>query len=135
MSDDDCTCDDDGRFSPADLDRDADATDRLSTIFGALAEPRRRYLLYHLSEKSGEVAERSELVAVVRDAEAAAGDGADGPSADAVTIDLQHGQLPHLDDAGLIDYDHRQGTVRYRERQAVEECLERARAVEFDCAT
>lgn len=99
---------------------------RLGTAFHVLSDRRRRYLLYRLVSTADGVAERSELVDAVRAFEMADGDTADVPTEEACGADLHHRQLPRLDEAGVIDYDARQGTVRYRGTPTLEEWLEHA---------
>lgn len=43
---------------------------------------------------------------------------------DHVRIALHHRELPNLDDAGIIDYDARGNTVRYRGDSTTEDLLE-----------
>lgn len=98
----------------------------LDRIFGILADRRRRYLLYFLVQVEEGLAERSELVDVVRAFESADPASDEPGDEDAVERNLHHQQLPHLARAGVIDYDRRQGTVRYEREPSVEEWLEHA---------
>lgn len=117
------------------LSRDAAVTARLDTYFDVLADRRRRYLLYYLSAIPGETAERSELVRAVRAYETATADADRLPEPEAVAVDLHHHQLPRLEEAALVDYDRRQGTVSYTGDSPVAEWLDFARERELDDAT
>lgn len=101
-------------------------SDQLDTVFSVLSDRRRRYILYYLSEISGKVAERSQLVETIRYCEGTHSESAGVPAEKEVVIDLHHNQFPRLEDAGIIEYDRRQGTVRYTERPAIEEWLDHA---------
>lgn len=48
-----------------------------------------------------------------------------GPGADreALRITMYHSTLPKLADCGLVDYDERSGTIRYREQPGLERLL------------
>ena len=52
-------------------------------------------------------------------------DSVDDLDTDEVAIALYHTHLPKLADVGLIDYDVRSRTVRYRDDEAIEACLDR----------
>jgi DNA-binding transcriptional ArsR family regulator len=45
------------------------------------------------------------------------------PPRDTVRIGLVHVHLPVLEEAGLVEFDHRSRTVRYRRSQLAEELL------------
>lgn len=98
----------------------------LDEVFEVLANRWRRCALYYLAEMPGMVAERSQVVEAIRYAEAAERDPADVPSSDSVALELHHDHLPRLEDVGVIEYDRRQGTVRYHGRPSVEEWLDHA---------
>lgn len=94
----------------------------LDTVFESLANERRRYVLYHLRSTLDNVATFTEL----RDAVASRESETGLPSqetVDRVAISLKHSHLPKLDDAGLIDYDVRTETIRYREETATKEFI------------
>ena len=95
----------------------------VSQVFDVLADERRRRLLFYLHNKDGDVASLGELVdyLVVHEAESVA-DLED----DDVTISLYHTHLPKLTTLGLIEYDRRSETVRYRSDDAVVAYLENA---------
>lgn len=103
---------------------------RLDAIFATLADRRRRYLLYCLTRDAAEVRELSELAADVAAVEEAADGSVGGPKPRAVETDLHHRQLPRLADVGLIDYDTRQGTVRFTGSPTLETWVDLARQKE-----
>ena len=91
--------------------------ERLDEIFDALADSRRRHVLSYLSEKTGDVATLSELIAEVVARES--NRERDSEHYESVAIDLHHAHLPNLEEFGLIEYDERSQTVRYHERPRV----------------
>lgn len=104
-------------------DGDTDAADRgvpgaslsTETTFSLLADRQRRRILAFLSEKDDRTSEVSDLVDhLVRE------------SLDRrrVTTTLHHVHLPKLADAGVVEYDRRTGTVRYRGDPTVESALD-----------
>lgn len=101
-------------------------TAQLDTVFSVLSARRRRYLLYFLFEMTGRIAELSQLVETIRYCEAGNDVSAEVPEEDDVIIDLHHNQFPRLEEAGIIEYDPRHGTVRYTECPVIEEWLEHA---------
>lgn len=92
--------------------------------FVALDDRRQTCLLSHLVNMDGNIAERSELVDAVLSAETKNLDKKDQPTKYTIKIDLHHNQLPRLEDAGIIQYDWRQGTVRYDGTPSVEDQFE-----------
>lgn len=92
----------------------------LDRLFKLLANERRRRILFYLDGKEGDVASIVELIdyVVVHEAESV-----DDLTSDEVAIALYHKHLPKLADAGLIEYDARSRTVRYRGDGAIGEHL------------
>ena len=90
-------------------------------LFKALADKRRRRVLSYLDGKDGDVATVKELTDHVTVHEVGS---VDDPAIDAVAIALYHTHLPHLEEAGLITYDERSRTVRYRENPRLEPYLQ-----------
>jgi len=112
--------------------RDSRITTDLDTVFGLLEVARRRYLLYYLYEMDGEVTELEGVVEAVYACEAAGADSGDAPPRQRIRTDLHHMQLPTLEQANVIEYDHRQGTIRFSGLPSIEEWLEHARYRELD---
>ncbi len=80
-----------------------------------LANRRRRTILgILLEEDEGRIA-FSDLATEIMAREDYSIDPDDTVDRDKVIIDLHHRQLPRLVDAGVVEYDHRSGLVRYRE--------------------
>lgn len=106
-------------------------TGDLDTVFELLSAARRRYLLYYLCTMKGSVTEFEAAVNAVYEYEAAGAD-ADGPTRENVRIGLHHVHLPHLANAGVIDYDRRHGTIRFSGDPTLEKWVERAQYEELD---
>lgn len=104
-----------------------DASAWMDAVFDVLADRRRRRVLYCLVRDPDGVRELPDLVADVR-AEEEGGDEPGGVAAEAaIERELHHRHLPKLADAGLIDYDPRQGTIRYTGSPGLEAWVDRAR--------
>lgn len=114
------------------LRRRSTATDGLDTVFDLLCDSRRRYLLYCLVTVDGDVVEREAAVNAVRDYEAAGTEATDRSSREEIRNELYTDSLPRLGNAGVLDYDPRQGTVRFAGRPLLEEWVEHARDVELE---
>ncbi|GAB7019782.1 ArsR/SmtB family transcription factor [Halostagnicola bangensis] len=102
------------------------------TILQLVAHPRRRTILHQLRETGDMVVPIDELTAAVAIQRT-------GPSPKSATntplsrnsedntsdkAELHHNHLPKLADAGVIEYDRYDGTVRYRSHDRVEALLE-----------
>ncbi|QRV14468.1 DUF7344 domain-containing protein [Haloterrigena salifodinae] len=123
----------------------AQVTPSLDLIFELLSNRRRRYTLYHLYDQPDGVATMDELTdAVVThqylesnadretdDRTDADADGALEGRRQQVRMDLQHTHLPKLEDAGVLEHDHRSEMVRYWNQPSLEEWLEHARHKEL----
>ena len=108
---------------------DAAASDRLDELFSVLSNRRRRRVLYSLVDGEESVVECSQLVRRLADGPATIG-ASDDSSEAAVARDLHHVHLPRLEDAGIVEYDRRQGTVRFDGLPFREEWLEHAHYTE-----
>jgi DNA-binding transcriptional ArsR family regulator len=93
--------------------RHVDSTDELLRI---LADDRRRAILEYLRDSSTGAA-TVEMLADKIDEEDHGGDEANAAV-------LVHADLPKLDDGGLVDFDRRSMTVRYRSHETVEQLLD-----------
>lgn len=96
----------------------------VDAVFEILADGWRRHLLYYLIEEAGGTAEVPELA----DHLCSVGAGPASADAERVLTELHHRHLPRMDDAGLVDYEHRRGSVRYLQDSLVEDCLARVAA-------
>lgn len=99
----------------------------VGAAFDALKHPHRRYVLYHLSDRS-EGASVGELAERIADweAEAEAADEANGiTDLERIAVALHHTHLPKLAEIGLIEYDRERDCITRREETAdVEPYLE-----------
>lgn len=114
------------------MTRNSNVTDSLSTVFGLLCDSRRRYLLYYLSTRNGDVTELAAAVNAVSRYEAAGTEADDAFPREEVRIELHHDHLPRLSKAGVLDYDERQGTIRFAGDAALEEWVEATRNEELE---
>ncbi|ELY60831.1 DUF7344 domain-containing protein [Natronococcus jeotgali] len=107
-----------------DEDGAASRTSEADEILRALADERRREIVAALEASASDRVEIDELVRET---------AADGPNPrrNDWAVALHHVHLPALRDAGLVDYDDREGTIRYHRCGLVPAVLE---AVELDCS-
>lgn len=84
----------------------------LSRVFGALAHPRRRYVLYYLRDHGQAQTDdlARQIAAWERDVPR---DEVPEDVAEQVSLELLHSHLPKLEDQGLVEYDPRTETVNY----------------------
>lgn len=102
----------------------------LDVWLDVLADPRCRYVLHYFTKTVGQVATVDELATSLHASGKLRPTRPERAAEDYVTVTLHHTVLPKLDEAGVLDYDARTQTVRYREHPALERWL---RAVEtFD---
>ena len=107
-------------------------TDNLDTVFELLSDARCRYLLYYLFRINGSVAELDAAANAVYKYETACSDEYEDATRETIKISLHHNRLPQLEDAGIVDYDTRQGTIRFTEDPTVEEWIDHAHHKEID---
>ena len=83
----------------------------LDVVFDLLADPRRRYLLYYLRHR-----DRPVPVAELRKhlVEREKREGSTDGAARHTEIDLRNEEIPHLVDAGVVEYDRDLDFVRLR---------------------
>ncbi|WP_224332990.1 DUF7344 domain-containing protein [Haloprofundus halobius] len=91
-------------------------------ILSALSDQQCRRLLGYLHEKDGDIVSLGELTEYLAGGEA---DSIEEFGTDNVAISLHHIHLPKLANIGLVEYDTRNRTVRYRGHEEVERA--------FDC--
>jgi hypothetical protein len=94
----------------------------LGSLFNVLADPHRRYSMYHLATMDGETVALSELIAALSEHIAT--------PPEQLETDLRHIHLPKLADHNLIEYDERSETIRYHDGERVETVLEFAQSEE-----
>jgi len=115
------------RHPHSDERADADAASVSTTAdpdFAVLAEWRRVCILTHLVNMEALETDRAQLVEVVFESEIQDPNRTTQPDRDAIDVDLHHHQLPRLEQAGLITYDWRHGTVQYDGSPVIEKGLE-----------
>ena len=95
---------------------------QIDQAFQSLSTERRRTVLYFFHRSSEDVASVGDLV----DHVAARNDD----DRKHVAIGLHHVTLPRLGEAGVVEYDSRSRTVRYREVPMVETLLKAAAEME-----
>jgi DNA-binding transcriptional ArsR family regulator len=100
----------------------------LDALFEVLADAQRRQILAYLDATDDDVAAYSDLIEHVADdsAEASTDDR------DRIAVGLHHNHLPKLADAGVVEYDSRSETVRYRGGPVVSEWLDLVRSYDSD---
>ena len=111
--------DDDGKENG-----DGFESESLSRLLQAVADQRRRTILYTLKASDADVSSLDELADKIAPQDSQFGDP------QKVRLVLHHKDLPKLADLGLLDYDSRNETVRYRSDHAIEEFLEVLRDLE-----
>lgn len=92
-------------------------TSTADALLETLSNRTRRELCRYFLDASSPVAEREELVTYLLEGDATADDR------DAVATSLVHTHLPALDALAVVDYDERNGTVRYRGHPLLEAVL------------
>lgn len=70
-----------------------------------------RHVLSYLREKEGETASFVELVVHLAGEESSRGDAS---AVERIAVALYYVHLPRLEEAGVVEYDRRSRTVRYR---------------------
>lgn len=102
----------------------------LDRLFSILSSRRRRFVLYHLVTGNKAVVERAALATAVLAHEQHDESTEEPPPKNSIVRDLHHSVLPRLKDEGYIDYDPRQGTIRYDGPPELANCLITIRALE-----
>lgn len=112
--------------------RDSQVTAEFDAVFDLLRVARRRYLLYYLFGMEDVVTTFEEAVEAVRAYEGAGTESDELPSRKSIRVDLFHSQFPRLEDAGIIEFDQRDGMVRFHGSVPLEEWLEHAKYLELE---
>lgn len=100
----------------------------LDDFFAAMADSRRRHVLYCLREGASDAASYDELVDYLLYHDPEATDRA------AVESYLRHAGLPKLEAVGLLEHDARSERVRYRSGHRFEGCVDHGRWLETSSA-
>lgn len=119
-------------------DADTDATEpalqdiplSLDAMLDILANRPRRDLLTFLQEQPEESAAFEEVTNYILTQMSR--ELGKQPNHDDVQVELQHHHLPKLADAGVIEYDIRSQTIRYRENEPLEELHDRIKEFQAD---
>lgn len=98
----------------------------LDSVFGVLSDRRRRYALYALYRVEGGAMTIDRLAVRVDEMESDGRSGAAERRSNRIADELRERHVPRLVAAGVVEYDERSETVRYRGRPALEEWLEHA---------
>lgn len=104
-------------WDPPDSGRGAWGSDRLDTILDALASENRRMVVHYFKRFDDDVATVDDLVEHAIRTSDSPEDG------EQLAVLFHHSTLPKLADAGIIEYDPRSRTVRYRGDPAVEQLV------------
>lgn len=96
----------------------------LDQVFDVLSNRRRRYALYYLRDVADGVASVDEVADHVVTLEGGSTEPEDHRRS--VLTSLEHTHLPKLEDASVLEYDPRSGTIRYWGQPSLDEWLEHA---------
>ena len=98
-------------------------TNSLDACLQLVADRHRRRVIHHLRHEANGTTTFDDLVEQIH---RRASDSKDGPPRDReeFAIRLQHIHLPKLADYGVVDFEHRSGTVRYHPDEQVERVLD-----------
>ncbi len=80
----------------------------------------------------GKVAEFDDAVEGISKYKAAGKETGNQVNQEKIRIELHHSLLPQLGDADVIDYDQRQGTIRFTGNSALEEWVDHAQHKEVE---
>ncbi|QLG28551.1 hypothetical protein HUG10_13795 [Halorarum halophilum] len=90
------------------------------TVFEVLADRDRRAALSYLRESEDDAVSFETLTTHVAERDA----DPDGRDRGQLAVRLHHATVPRLAGAGLVEYDARSGSIRYRGHPVVERCLD-----------
>jgi hypothetical protein len=113
-------------------DRDGGVRPFIDDVFDVLADWRRREICRFFVDTDADVASVRDLAILVAGCRPATVE-CRPPGHDELVTSLEQHHLPRLDAAGVVDYDSRSGTVRYRGQPTVEKWLEHVTAVDDRC--
>ena len=100
------------------------------TIFELLSSPVRRMILYHLKELG---AGEFDIETVLDDIHSRSGavPVRESRSRDELAVACHHNHFPVLEEAGVIDLNEAEGTLRYDPNEALESCLQYVETLEL----
>lgn len=96
----------------------------VSAVFELLSKRRRRNVLRCVRDATDGVVSLDELADRLRDRERDADDAGPDDSRERTVAALHHADLPKLAAFGVLEYDHRSRTVRYRDDAIPDACVE-----------
>lgn len=91
--------------------------EKLEGIFRVLTSQRRRYILYELQEKGTSDLETLATIVTATEQDVSP-NKVDTDEVDGMKSQLVHSDIPLLEDAGFVEYDHRSRAVRYSDPPA-----------------
>ena len=91
--------------------------ERLDALFTALADRHRRRAISYFPVQGDDVASVDDLITFAHD-------GGSRSDRHRLEVLFHHAALPKLADLGLVEYDPRSGTVRYRGPRVLEQVLD-----------
>jgi hypothetical protein len=94
--------------------------DRVDELLAVLASRRNRAVLQYFRVSPTDVASLTDVAEYV----SSRSDTRDSPDQEQVAMILHHRNIPKLSAVGVVEYDPRTKTVRYRGDRMVEECLQ-----------
>ena len=103
--------------SPADSDSPKTMSERLDTLFAVLADEHRRRVVRYFQSAEDDVASVDDLIDYTAKEEKS------GLTRDQLIQTFHHVTLPKLADQGVVEYDNRSQTVRYRGPPVLERML------------
>lgn len=96
----------------------------LNRLLKAVVDQRRRNVLYTLENRGDDVTPLDELADEITSQDTEFDETAK------VRMTLHHKDLPKLDEFGLLEYDSRSGTIRYRGGNAIGDFLDHLQGLE-----
>lgn len=103
--------------SPAGSSGPASTKNRLDALFAVLADERRRRVVRYFQTAEDDVASVDDLIKHTAEGETV------GPTRAQLVQTFHHVTLPKLADKGVVEYDDRSRTVRYRGPRVLERML------------
>lgn len=97
----------------------------IDAMLDILANPHRRYMIEYLREQPDETAAFEDVTKYII-ARVGQLQGRQ-PNHDDVQVNIQHHHIPKMSDAGILEFDVRSQTIRYRPNEPIEELYDRVK--------